>query len=85
MIRTLQAEQSVTVLVSTHYLEEAQGVCDRVILPFSAMFAGLTTMCDRDWGIMRELLVAPIHRVAWLMAGAPAALRAGRGPRPRRR
>jgi ABC-2 type transport system permease protein len=32
------------------------------ILPFSAIFAGLTTMFDRDVGIMRELLVAPIHR-----------------------
>ena len=32
MIRTLQAEQSLTVLVSTHYLEEAQGVCGRVAI-----------------------------------------------------
>jgi len=32
MIRTLQAQQGVTVLVSTHYLEEAQGVCDRVAI-----------------------------------------------------
>jgi ABC-2 type transport system permease protein len=32
------------------------------ILPFSAMFAGLTAMFDRDWGILRELLVAPIRR-----------------------
>jgi len=32
MIRTLQAEQNVTVLVSTHYLEEAQGVCGRVAI-----------------------------------------------------
>jgi ABC-2 type transport system permease protein len=32
------------------------------ILPFSAMFAGLNAMFDRDWGILRELLVAPIRR-----------------------
>ncbi len=32
MIRALRREQQVTVLVSTHYLEEAEGVCDRVAI-----------------------------------------------------
>jgi ABC-2 type transport system permease protein len=32
------------------------------ILPFSAMFAGLVVITDRDFGILRELLVAPIRR-----------------------
>jgi ABC-2 type transport system permease protein len=32
------------------------------ILPFSAMFAGLVVITDRDMGILRELLVAPIRR-----------------------
>jgi ABC-2 type transport system ATP-binding protein len=31
-VRTLCRERQVTVLVSTHYLEEAQGVCDRVAI-----------------------------------------------------
>jgi ABC-2 type transport system permease protein len=44
------------------------------ILPFSAMFAGLTTMFDRDWGIMRELLVAPIHRAVIPLASTAVVL-----------
>ena len=32
------------------------------IIPFSAMFAGLVVIQDRDYGILRELLVAPIRR-----------------------
>jgi ABC-2 type transport system ATP-binding protein len=32
MVKELKAQQKVTVLVSTHYLEEAQGVCDRVAI-----------------------------------------------------
>jgi ABC-2 type transport system permease protein len=32
------------------------------VLPFSAMFAGLIVIFDRDFGILRELLVAPIAR-----------------------
>jgi ABC-2 type transport system permease protein len=44
------------------------------ILPFSAMFAGLTTMFDRDWGIMRELLVAPIHRAMIPLASTAVVL-----------
>jgi hypothetical protein len=29
------------------------------VIPFSAMFAGLVVITDRDFGILRELLVAP--------------------------
>ncbi|HLK01339.1 MAG TPA: ABC transporter permease [Streptosporangiaceae bacterium] len=44
------------------------------ILPFSAMFAGLTTIFDRDWGIMRELLVAPIRRAVIPLASTAVVL-----------
>jgi ABC-2 type transport system permease protein len=43
------------------------------VLPFSAMFAGLIVMQDRDFGILRELLVAPIHR-AWIPLASIAAI-----------
>ena len=49
------------------------------ILPFSAMFAGLTTMFDRDWGIMRELLVAPIHRAVIPLASTAVVLTVAAG------
>lgn len=44
------------------------------ILPFSAMFAGLTVLSDRNVGILRVLLVAPIHRVVIPLANLAAVL-----------
>jgi ABC-2 type transport system permease protein len=44
------------------------------VLPFSAMFAGLTTLFDRDFGILREILVAPVHRATIPFANAAAVL-----------
>ena len=49
------------------------------ILPFSAMFAGLTTLFDRDFGIMRELLVAPIHRAVIPLANTAVVLTVAAG------
>ncbi len=44
------------------------------IIPFSAMFAGLVVITDRDYGILRELLVAPIRRATIPMANIAAVL-----------
>jgi ABC-2 type transport system permease protein len=49
------------------------------IIPFSAMFAGLVVMTDRDYGILRELLVAPIHRVTIPLANIAAVLTVAMG------
>jgi ABC-2 type transport system permease protein len=49
------------------------------ILPFSAMFAGLVVMQDRDFGILRELLVAPIRRSTIPIATIAAVLTVGGG------
>lgn len=49
------------------------------ILPFSAMFAGLVVMQDRDFGILRELLVAPIRRSTIPLATIAAVLTIGAG------
>ena len=49
------------------------------VLPFSAMFAGLVVMQDRDFGILRELLVAPIHRSTIPLATIAAVLTVGAG------
>jgi len=47
------------------------------VLPFSAMFAGLTVIFDRDWGILREFLVAPIRRSVIPVANTAAVLTVG--------
>lgn len=44
------------------------------VIPFSAMFAGLTVIFDKDWGILRELLVAPIRRSTISLASTAAVL-----------
>jgi ABC-2 type transport system permease protein len=49
------------------------------ILPFSAMFAGLVVMSDRDFGILRELLVAPIRRATIPVASIAAILTVASG------
>jgi ABC-2 type transport system permease protein len=49
------------------------------ILPFSAMFAGLTVLNDRNFGVLRELLVAPIHRATIPLASIAAVLTVAAG------
>jgi ABC-2 type transport system permease protein len=49
------------------------------ILPFSAMFAGLTVLNDRNFGVLRELLVAPIHRATIPLASIAAVLTVATG------
>jgi ABC-2 type transport system permease protein len=49
------------------------------VLPFSAMFAGLVVITDRDFGILRELLVAPIHRATIPLSNIAAILTVGAG------
>jgi ABC-2 type transport system permease protein len=44
------------------------------VIPFSAMFAGLVVIADRDYGILRELLVAPIGRATIPLANIGAVL-----------
>jgi ABC-2 type transport system permease protein len=43
-------------------------------IPFSGMFAGLVVISDRDYGILRELLVAPIRRTTIPLANIGAVL-----------
>jgi ABC-2 type transport system permease protein len=49
------------------------------IIPFSAMFAGLVVITDRDFGILRELLVAPIRRTTIPLANIAAVLTVAMG------
>jgi ABC-2 type transport system ATP-binding protein len=56
MIRALKAEQGVTVLVSTHYLEEAQGVCDRVAIIDQGAIIALDTPSRLITGLGRHVL-----------------------------
>ena len=49
------------------------------VLPFSAMFAGLAVLNDRHVGILRELLVAPIHRATIPLANIAAVLTVAAG------
>jgi ABC-2 type transport system ATP-binding protein len=69
MIRALRRTQNVTVLVSTHYLEEAQGACDRVAIIDSGEIIALETPSR-----LIERLGANI--LEFLVDGDPAAVAA---------
>jgi ABC-2 type transport system ATP-binding protein len=56
MIRALRAERGVTVLVSTHYLEEAEGVCDRVAIIDQGVIIALDTPARLIAGLGRQVL-----------------------------
>jgi ABC-2 type transport system permease protein len=44
------------------------------IVPFTAMFNGLNVIVDKDFGVMRELLVAPVRRPLIPLANSLAVL-----------
>lgn len=44
------------------------------LIPFTAMFSGINVIVDKDFGITRELLVAPVRRWAIPLANAAAVL-----------
>lgn len=49
------------------------------VIPFSAMFAGLVVITDRDYGVLRELLVAPIRPTTIPLANIAAVLTVSMG------
>lgn len=44
------------------------------LIPFTAMFSGINVIVDKDFGVTREMLVAPIRRSAIPLANAAAVL-----------
>jgi ABC-2 type transport system permease protein len=44
------------------------------LIPFTAMFAGINVIVDKEFGVTRELLVAPVRRAAIPLANAAAVL-----------
>lgn len=44
------------------------------LVPFTAMFSGLNVIVDKEFGILREFLVAPVRRAAIPLANALAVL-----------
>jgi ABC-2 type transport system ATP-binding protein len=67
MIAVLREREQVTVLLSTHYLEEAQTVCDRVAIIYRGGIIALDTPA-------RLIELAGRHAVDLRVAGDPGAL-----------
>jgi ABC-2 type transport system ATP-binding protein len=61
MIQELKAQQKVTVLVSTHYLEEAQGVCDRVAIIDHGQIISLDSPSRLVAGLGRHILELSVN------------------------
>jgi hypothetical protein len=58
-----------------------------LLVPFTSMFAGINVIVDKDFGILRDFLVAPIRRPTIPLANALGVRfwrgRAPESPRPR--
>jgi ABC-2 type transport system permease protein len=44
------------------------------LIPFTAMFAGINVIVDKEFGVTREMLVSPVHRSIITLANAAAVL-----------
>jgi ABC-2 type transport system permease protein len=44
------------------------------LIPFTAMFSGINVIVDKEFGVTREILVAPVRRAAIPLANATAVL-----------
>ena len=40
------------------------------LIPFTSMFSGINVIVDKDFGVLRETLVAPVFRAAIPLANA---------------
>src|SRR3970040_382685 len=47
------------------------------LIPFTSMFSGINVIVDKDFGVLRELLVAPVFRAGLPLANALGGMTVG--------